>query len=249
MAIDTSALFDLNYGLYIVTAESETEISGCIVNTAMQLTAEPITVMVAVNKDNFTNHVIAESGKFTIVTLSDQADIDLVANFGFHSTKDYDKFAEYPALSSSVGTPYVVNDMASSGLVCEVIDSVDVYTHTVFVGKLIAARKFSDADPMTYSYYHKVLKGTTPKNASAYVPPQAEVDDSIEAGDTLEEPTELLERKSAAGADADAAEPEKQLNKYQCLMCGYVVEVEGELPDDYVCPLCGAPKSAFKLIS
>ena len=165
--MDLTALFSMSYGLYVVSAEAEGQRAGCVINTATQVTAEPQRMMVAVHKDNVTTGVIQRAGAFTVTAIDKTADMPYIGNFGFRTSANYDKFEKYGCETSAVGSPYAP-EHACALFACRVVDTVDVGTHYLFIGDIVDARKLSDEEPLTYSYYHAVLKGKTPPKASSY---------------------------------------------------------------------------------
>lgn len=167
MAIDSTAMFAMSYGLYVVSAEADGTKAGCVVNTAVQVTAEPIRMTVAVHKDNVTSGAIAKAGAFTVTAIDQAADMPYIGNFGFRSSDTYDKFEKYETAISEVGSPYCP-EHACAVYACKLIDSVDVGTHYLFVGEVVQAERLSDEPPLTYAYYHSTLKGKTPPKASSY---------------------------------------------------------------------------------
>ena len=92
MYMDTKALFKLGYGLYVIGTEHEGVLAGCTCNTVAQITGTPVQIAVGLNKDNYTNEMIHKSGKLTVSILDKTADMDLIANFGFQSSRTADKF-------------------------------------------------------------------------------------------------------------------------------------------------------------
>ncbi len=164
--MNKKALFDLSYGVYIVTAKDGGRDVGCVANSAMQVTSSPATVAVSVNHDNFTNSAIKESGKFALSILPESADASLIGTFGFKSSRDTDKFEGLPTVERD-GLRIIPT--AKSYITCRVIDTMETATHTVFLGEVTDADVLSSGDVMTYSYYHKVIKGKAPKNAPTYI--------------------------------------------------------------------------------
>ena len=167
MAIDSTAMFAMSYGLYVVSAEADGLKAGCVVNTAVQVTAEPIRMSVAVHKDNVTARVITQAGAFTITAIDQTADMPYIGNFGFRTSDTDDKFAKYETAVAEVGSPYCP-EHACAVYGCKLIDTVDVGTHYLFVGEVEQAERLSDEPPLTYAYYHSTLKGKTPPKASSY---------------------------------------------------------------------------------
>ena len=165
--MDLTAFFKMSYGLYVVSAEADGQKAGCVINTATQVTAEPPRMMVAVHKDNVTTDVIARAGAFAVTAIDMTADMPYIGNFGFRTSANLDKFEKYGCEISSVGAPYAPQH-ACALYACTVVDTVDVGTHLLFIGDVVDARKLSDEEPLTYTYYHSTLKGKTPPKASSY---------------------------------------------------------------------------------
>ena len=168
--MDTKALRQFGYGVYLVTArDAQGRGVGCVVNTGMQLTSDPYRVMVAVNRANATYAAIKATRRFAVTCLTEAADMGLVGTFGFQNSADVDKFAGFETAETSAGIPYVVQ-AAGAVVECEVLTSVDVGTHEVIIGDVTDAIVLDTSrKPMTYAYYHGVLKGTTPPKASAFI--------------------------------------------------------------------------------
>lgn len=167
MSLDSKAMFSMSYGLYVVSAEADGQKSGCVINTAVQVTGKPIRMSVAVHKDNVTAGVIQRAGAFTVTALDQTCDMLYIGNFGFRTSANYDKFEKYETAVSEVGSPYCP-EHACAVYGCKLIDTVDVGTHYLFIGEVVQAERLSDEPPLTYSYYHSTLKGKTPPKASSY---------------------------------------------------------------------------------
>ena len=166
--MDVTAMFTMSYGLYVVSATDGTDKAACLINTATQVTAEPVRLTVAVNKDNFTAGVIQRAGAFTVTVVDKTADMPYIGNFGFRTSENFDKFEKYGCEQSAVGSPYSPEHVCAV-MSCKLVDTVDVGTHYIFVGEVEDAEKIGSEEPMTYTYYHTVLKGKTPPKASSYV--------------------------------------------------------------------------------
>ena len=168
--MDIQAFFKMTYGLYIVSTRFEDQDCGCIVNTLVQVTAEPIKMAVAISKNNLTEQLIEKSGLFTAVALTQDADIRLIGNFGFKSGRDTDKFAAYPFARDENGIAYITQSVAARYSM-KLTDKLDLGTHVMLVGEVLNAEVLGDSEPLTYAYYQLVKKGTTPKNAPSYHKP------------------------------------------------------------------------------
>ena len=165
--MNNKVLYDLSYGVYITTTMDGERPVGCVTNSVMQITSSPATIAVSVNHDNYTNACFRKNGHFAVSILTETSDASLIGTFGFHSSRDTDKFKD-ASCKMLEGLP-VIND-ASGCIVCKVIDTMDTATHTVFLGEIIAMEALTPGTPMTYAYYHKVIKGKSPKNAPTYQP-------------------------------------------------------------------------------
>jgi ferric-chelate reductase [NAD(P)H] len=163
-AIDPRALFSMSYGMYIVTSAS----GGQIANAVTQVTAVPETMAVCINKQNFTHGRITESGLFAVSVLEIDAPMTFIGQFGFKSGRDIDKFAGVDAVTGELGVP-MVKSWCVSAFDAKVIGSIDVHTHTIFVGELASTVTFKEAKPLTYADYHLVKKGRSPKTAPTFV--------------------------------------------------------------------------------
>lgn len=170
--MDKTAFYKLTYGLYIVSARFENRDCGCLANTLAQVTSDPPKMTVALNKNNFTEEAIERSGYFTAVALTQDADIKLIGNFGFKSSRDNDKFEAYPFLRDENGIAYITESVAARYSL-KLVDKLDLGTHMMLIGDVLDAEALSDTEPLTYAYYQLVKKGTTPKNAPSYQKPAA----------------------------------------------------------------------------
>lgn len=217
---DIAAFFDLNYGVYVVSAQDDQYPCACVINTALQVTAGPVQLLIAIDKQHLTTQAILKSEHFCVTPLSEDASMELVGAFGFRHSDEFDKFERARELGVQVaytkeGTPYLAGHHATSVIECRVNKTVDVGTHLLVIGDIVEAHKTSGQTPMSYAYYHRELKGKTPQGASVFI--------------------EL---------DQDDIAPIKELT---CSICGHVQDAPGgELPADFVCPVCGAPLKFFK---
>ncbi len=174
--MDNKVLYDLSYGVYLTTTMDEERPVGCVTNSVMQITSNPMTLAVSVNHDNYTNACMKKSGVFAVSILAQDSDASLIGTFGFQSSKTVDKFKEVP-YEIVQGAPIVTN--TKGAIVCRIIDTMETSTHTVFLGEVIEAKALNAGIPMTYAYYHQVIKGKSPKNAPTYQPEEAETKPSI----------------------------------------------------------------------
>lgn len=197
---DMNALFNIGYGLYVVTSNDGKKDNGLIVNTVTQVTNSPNRIAVCINKENYSHHVIKQTGIMNINCLSVEAPFKVFENFGFQSGRNTDKFADCEPLHSDNGLvflPKYINSFMS----LKVEDYVDLDTHGMFICSVTEARVISDKETMTYTYYQNNVK---PK-------------------------------------------PDTEGKKgWVCKICGYVHE--GDLPEDFICPLCKHGAADFEPI-
>jgi flavin reductase (DIM6/NTAB) family NADH-FMN oxidoreductase RutF len=164
--INKTAFYSLSYGVYIVSTWDGSRPTGCTANSAMQITSDPPTMAISINHNNFTNQCIAKSGKFALTMLGEGIDPSIIGTFGYQSGRNINKF-ESVQYRTIVGMPIV--DAGCAFICCDVISTLETQTHTIFLGKVIGADILSADRPMTYAYYHNVLKGKSPKNAPTYI--------------------------------------------------------------------------------
>ena len=154
---DLTALFNIGYGLYVVTSNDGKKDNGLIVNTVTQVTNTPNRIAVTINKENYSHHVIKQSGMMNINCLTEDAPFAIFEKFGFVSGRNTDKFAGDDVLRSDNGLvflPRYVNSFMS----LKVEQYVDLDTHGMFICSVTEARVLSDKNTMTYTYYQKNVK-------------------------------------------------------------------------------------------
>ncbi len=154
---DISALFNIGYGLYVVTSNDGKKDNGLIVNTVTQVTNTPNRVAVTINKENYSHHVIKQTGIMNVNCLSTDAPFKVFETFGFQSGRNVDKFAECTPLRSDNGLvflPKYINSFMS----LKVEQYIDLDTHGMFICSITEARVISDRETMTYTYYQDKVK-------------------------------------------------------------------------------------------
>lgn len=237
-----AAFHKLSYGLYLVATEFEGKKVGYIANTAFQITAEPSKIAISCNKDNYSAQKILDSKRFSISVLKKEVDTALIGKFGFMSSTEIDKFAGIETITAKTGAPIVI-DSSVAWFDCKVLESVDVGSHILIIAEVLDGDVLSNAEPLTYDYYHAKYKMRSPKNAPTYIDKDKLRDDP--APELVEEKSEEIE--------------EENEGVYSCNICGYQYDPEEgdpangiapgtafeDLPDDYACPLCTAGKDFF----
>ena len=154
---DLTALFNIGYGLYVVTSNDGKKDNGLIVNTVTQVTNTPNRIAVTINKENYSHHVIKQTGKMNINCLTVDAPFTVFEKFGFVSGRNVDKFADCTPLRSDNGLvflPRYINSFMS----LKVEQYVDLDTHGMFICSITEARVLSDRETMTYTYYQNNVK-------------------------------------------------------------------------------------------
>lgn len=197
--MDLTALFKIQYGLFVVGVEQEGRLNACVVNTVAQATAEPPQLTLTMQKRNFTTELARKKGSVAISVLGEKTPIELIERLGTQSGRDTDKMEDVPCTRDVAGNPLLVGNGVVAHYSAEITSEVDLGSHYLFVLKPTALEKL-DGTPTTYSGYRA--------------------------------------RKSTGG------------KQWVCTICHYVYDGATpfeELPDSWVCPVCGEPKSAFVL--
>jgi len=166
--MNSKALHKLGYGLYVIGSRKGDRLNGQIANTVFQVTSDPPTIAVSINKQNLTHEFISESKVFTASILSQDTPLSFIGHFGFKSGREIDKLKDVNYKLGEAKAP-VVLDHSLAYLEAKVINQIDVGTHTIFIGELVGADVLREGEPMTYAYYHQVKRGTTPKTAPSYI--------------------------------------------------------------------------------
>jgi ferric-chelate reductase [NAD(P)H] len=167
--INRRPLRDLSYGLYIVTSRDGEKSNGQIVNTVIQVTSDPPKVAVIINKRNLTHEYVMKSQAFSVSVLDQGTPMTFIGSFGFKSGRDIDKLSTVQFKEGMTGCPLVIQH-ALSVIDAAVTESVDLGTHTVFIGDVVYSEVIEEGRPLTYAYYHEHLKGKSPPNAPTYSP-------------------------------------------------------------------------------
>lgn len=210
-------LKNISCGVYIVTSEN----SGCVINTFTQVTSLDPLVSISINKENYTNKVISKTKRFAVSFLNVDASMELIGNFGFKSSENYDKFksVKYEVIDNMK----IITENVNGYVICDVKEIIDCGTHNLFIGIVKNQHILNDGVAMTYDYYQKVKKGTTPPKAPSFVTQEKSTSDN----------------------------GFKQYQCIICGHI-YDEEVEGisfsDLPDNWVCPKCRVGKDKFKRI-
>ena len=159
------ALEDVTYGLYLITAEHDGRRNGLIVNTVVQVSNAPEKISVCISKNSLTHDIIMQARCFAVSILDRDAPMKFIGTWGFRSGRDIDKFEGVSYRKGATGAPIVL-DHCLGYLEVQLFGTLDVESHTIFVGKIVETEKLAEGEPMTYRYYKEVKGG----KASRYAP-------------------------------------------------------------------------------
>ena len=159
--MDSKVLFNVQYGLFVLSSKSDVKDNACIINTVTQVTAAPISkdrISICVNKSNYTHDLIAASKKFTVSIISEAATFDLFKHFGFQSGKNVDKFADFDKVKRTVNGTLAITEGTNSYISANVINQVELDTHSIFIAEVVDMEKFNDVPSTTYNFYQSHIK-------------------------------------------------------------------------------------------
>lgn len=154
---DMSALFNIGYGLYVVTTNDGKKDNGLILNSVMQVTDCPTKVAVTVSKQNYSHHVIKQTGKLNLNCLSEDAPFSVFENFGFRSGRSVDKFENQKVMRTENGLVYLTG-YTNAVISLKVEEYLDLDSHGMFICSVAGAKVLSDKKTMTYTYYQQNVK-------------------------------------------------------------------------------------------
>ena len=155
--MDNKAMFNLTYGLFLLTAKDGGKDNGCVVNTVVQVTSQPNRITVAVNKENYTCQMISKTGEFNVSVLSEKANFETFRHWGMQSGKNADKTAGITFSRSENGIIYIAEE-CNAYLSAKVVSATDLGTHILFLADVTDARILSDEKSATYAFYQANIK-------------------------------------------------------------------------------------------
>lgn len=164
--MNKKAMYNLTYGLFVLTARLGEKDNGCIINTAGQVTSTPNRISITVNKDNFTHDMVKESGKFNISILSERADFEIFKHFGFQSGKTADKFDGYTACKRSDNGIYYITEGTNAYISATVEQAIDLGSHTMFIASVDDMDVLASDPSASYAYYQSNIKPKPEKKGS-----------------------------------------------------------------------------------
>lgn len=160
--MDNKAMFNLSYGLFILTAKDGEKDNGCIVNTVGQVTSQPNRISLTVNKANYTHDMILKTKEFNVSVLAENSKFETYRHWGFQSGRNTDKLESISFKRSANGLVYIA-DETNAFLSAKVVSTLDLGTHTLFLADVTDDEVLSQVPSATYSFYQNNIK---PKPAS-----------------------------------------------------------------------------------
>ena len=240
--MNSKALYNLTYGLFLLSANENGKDNGCIINTAVQVANEPTRISISVIRGNKTCDMILASGKFNISAITDTAPFELFRHFGMQSGRDADKFAGYESAARSENGLYYLTEHSNMFLSAKVTEKIDLGSHILFIAEVTDGEVLSDGNSCTYGFYQSHIKPKTKKSAKkqwvctvcGYVYEGEEVPDDF-----------LCPLCKHGKEDFELAgdETPKEETKWICSVCGYVHTGESA-PEN--CPVCKVDQEFFK---
>lgn len=158
-----NVMFNISYGLYILTAKTE-KLNGCVINALSQVTSTPNRIIIAINKNNFTTEQILKTKKFNVSILNEEANFDLIKRFGFTSGKNINKFEDFSDYKIAENEIPFITQGTNSYISAEVLEVRDLGSHYEFLAEVAKEVSLNDIPSITYSYYQSNIK---PKQANS----------------------------------------------------------------------------------
>ena len=244
--MDTTALYKLTYGLFLLTAKEDGKDNGCIINTAIQVANNPLRISIAAIKGNKTHDMIMNSKEFNISSITTSADFALFQRFGMQSGRDVDKFAGFSDVARSENGLYYLTKASNMYMSAKVVNEMDLGSHTLFVAEVTDGVVLSEEPSCTYAYYQSDIK-TKPAATTAKRTWTCTICGYVYEGNEV--PDDYLcpickHGKEYFVLNETTPEPTPATKKYVCTVCGYVHEGE-EPPAE--CPICHVGPDKFVL--
>ena len=163
--MDKKAIYNLSYGVFMVSTKAGEVANGCITNTCIQVASNPVRIAISVLNSNYTCDLIKESGIFAVSILDNDCTFETIKHFGFQSGRDVDKFGNITPPTDCNDVPYL-GWQSCAVISGKVVEQHDLGTHTLFIAEVVDAKVLSDKEPITYAKYQNEIK---PKNNAASV--------------------------------------------------------------------------------
>lgn len=156
--MNQKAMFQLTYGLFVLSAKEGAKQNGCIINTAMQVTSDPLRISITVNKGNLTCEMIDKTGEFNVSVLTEKTAFEVFRHFGFQSGRTVDKFAGWGFKETADNGIFYLTNCTNAYISGKVIQKLDLGTHMMFIADVTAAEVLSKEPSVTYTYYQQNIK-------------------------------------------------------------------------------------------
>ena len=156
--MNNHALFNLTYGVYVLSARQNDQDNACIINTAVQVANSPTRISVAVNKGNLTHDMILATGQLNISAISEDAPFELFQRFGMQSGRDVNKFDDFKYVKRSENGLYYLYKYVNAFMSLKVLESFDLGSHTLFIGEFVDGEVLSEVPSCSYGYYQSNIK-------------------------------------------------------------------------------------------
>ncbi len=156
--MDQTALYNLTYGIYLLTTREEGRDYGCIINTAAQVARDPARIAISVQNSNKTCDVLKRTELFNLSAITADAPFDLFRQFGMQSARDVEKFRGYPGIDRAPNTLPIAKAYANMYLSCYVTEAIDLGSHTLFIGELLDTEVLNNKPSCSYAHYHAQIK-------------------------------------------------------------------------------------------
>lgn len=166
--MDLNAFFKITYGVYIITTKFEDKLNGMVATAVCQVTAEPVRMTLGINKESLTHEFIMKTGCVGVNALRQETGFNFIGNFGFKSGRSTNKLEGIGFTPGITGVPQLLDNTVAV-FEGKVIDKMDAGTHTIFLVEAVDARTLTEETPLSYEYYHKVIKGKSPKFAPTFI--------------------------------------------------------------------------------
>ena len=234
--MNLEAFLAIGYGLYTICSHSGKRYNGQIMNAMVQITPDPPDVIVSISKKNLTGEFIKDSGVFTVSVLEQDTPMEFIGKYGFKSGKEIDKFDDTDYFIGETEAP-VITENSVAYYEFELLRTIEHADYNLFIGRGVEADVLQEEQPLTYKYYREVMRGKAPATA----------------------PTHVVKNDKS---ESKSKNKETKMAKYECTVCGYIYDPEEgdpengiepgtsfeELPDDWVCPVCGVGKDEFEKV-
>ena len=257
--MDTTSLFRLTYGLFVLSVRVGDKDNACIINTAIQTANSPDRLSIAVSKANYTNELLQTASDFTVSVISEDADFELFKRFGFASGRDTDKFAGFADVKRVPnGTPAVTKG-TNAYLCAHVTERIDLGSHTLFVAVITDGEVLSDVPSATYAYYHAHIKPkpeAVRRTDDGKTVWRCRVCGYEYVGEALPEdyicpvckhPASDFEKVPVEAKNNNHIKENTTMKTYKCKVCGEVFTVkDGE---EAVCPRCKQKGDKLELLA